>query len=132
MGGSRDIQGALVLPLTRYMGVTAPAPPKVEWFQFFSYAEVLSVAGDGGEGGAESHPGPAALTLRSGDAAFPGSAMNKRKQSVGFVCVQVEVFLSEPAYKLYLKSFHPDSAWAAEREVSSVIYDKTRPCLVIL
>ena len=86
----------------------------MEWLQFFPFGEVLSVAGLDDEAAELSTN---AITLHSGDPSLPGSAMNKSRHSIGFVAVQVEVFLIEPAYKLYLKSFHPDSRWTLESEV---------------
>lgn len=106
VGSSPDVLGVVVLPLSRYMGVTAPTVPKMEWFQFFPYAEVVALSG-----GTADNTEQSSVILRSGDVTIPGSAMNKSKHSIGFVCVQVEVFLIEPAYKLYLKSFHPASRW---------------------
>lgn len=107
-----------MLPLTRYIGVTAPVPPKVEWLQFFPFSEVVAMSREGTDAVEESDAnGPNAVTFYSGDANLPGSAMNKCKQSIGFLSVEVEVFLIEPAYKLYLKSSHPSSKWAPDQEV---------------
>jgi hypothetical protein len=123
VGNTHDVMGVVVLPITRYMGVMAPTPPKIEWLQFFPYREVLATSGhDADDQEEESTAGPTTITMRSGDAYLPGSAMNKCKQSLGFICVEIEVFLVEPAYKLYLKSYHPDSRWTHEHEVCMCIY----------
>ena len=105
---SRDAVGVVVLPLTRFLGTTQPALPKAEWFQFFPYREAVGMSEEDNEQGSDVR---SPVIFRSGDAAIPGSAMNKHKQSLGFICVQVEIFLIEPAFKLYLKSFHPFSQW---------------------
>ena len=115
--------GVVVLPITRYMGVMAPTPPKIEWLKFFHYREVLATSGhDADDQEEEGTAGPNTITMRPGAAYLPGAAMNKCKQSLRFICVEIEVFLVEPAYKLYLKSYHPDSRWTREHEVCMCIY----------
>lgn len=131
VGGGPDIRGVVVLPLTRYFGATLPTPPKPEWLQFFPYNEVQAVSAEDSDSTSDIGR-PATVTLRSGDASLPGSAMNKNKQSIGFVCVQVEVFLIEPAYKLYLKSCHPKAKWNSEHEVSLLSTHSEVPYLQIM
>ncbi len=110
---SREVVGVVCLPLTRYMGVTQPTPPKVEWFQFIPYSEVVS--DDAKETDSAGLLPP--VIFHSGDSHIPGSAMTKSKHALGFVCVQVELYVTEPAYKLFLKSKYPANILSRESEV---------------
>jgi hypothetical protein len=83
------------------VGIKEPVPPKPEWLQLFPFSEVATSSEADATDSAASKDH---ITFKSGNKNIPGSAMMKPAQFIGFVCVQVEVYLSEPAWKLYVSS----------------------------
>jgi hypothetical protein len=74
-----EIQGIIVIPLRRYLGVTGASPAKDEWMQFFPYFEVCPGARDDSSGAAvdtEGSPAPSSVASAS-----PASSAARRRHS---------------------------------------------------
>eukprot|EP00602_Paraphysomonas_sp_CaronLab_P005616 CAMPEP_0185026130 /NCGR_PEP_ID=MMETSP1103-20130426/10040_1 /TAXON_ID=36769 /ORGANISM="Paraphysomonas bandaiensis, Strain Caron Lab Isolate" /LENGTH=576 /DNA_ID=CAMNT_0027559613 /DNA_START=91 /DNA_END=1821 /DNA_ORIENTATION=- len=91
-GGRDSFLGRVVIPLSSYVTPQGPRPPKTEWMMVHPVVD-------------DKNPMD---MYRSGLDVLPGSAMQKSKHSLGFLCVEVQLLLPPgPVYRLYLEGEPP-------------------------
>ena len=88
---SNDYVGRIVIPIPSLLGISKPKQAAVQTYQFFPVSP--------------DYQGPIDLgRFQSGLKELPSIGMTKDKRAIGFLCVTVDVDLSEPCWKLYLSS----------------------------
>lgn len=80
-----SIIGRIVIPINRYVNMSGPVPPKLEWMQIYPTSVVNPME-----------------QYRAGLTLLPGSAMPKPKLHLGFIAVEITVHLPpKPVYQVY-------------------------------
>jgi len=94
-GKSKDggnFVGRVVIPITSYLTLKGRSPPKKEWMAVYPIG----------------NPKNPMEEFEGGLNELPASGLAKSKQSLGFLCVQIELLLPEgPVYRQYLEGEPP-------------------------